>query len=99
MKNIIHNHPETRCLQILRNIANSMACREARLFLFEFDRQNADATGALGCFADLNLNLLVGGSVRSIDAYQALLNDAGLQLISVTDIPGTERVVIEAAVS
>lgn len=99
MKNIIHNHPETRCLQILRNIANSMTCREARLFLFEFDRQNADATGALGCLTDLNLNLLVGGSVRSIDAYRALLNDAGLRLVSVTDIPGTERIMIEAAVS
>ncbi|HJL52512.1 MAG TPA: methyltransferase [Arenicellales bacterium] len=99
MKNIIHNHPETRCLQILRNIANSMVGRDARLFLFEFARQKYDTTGALGCFTDLNLNLLVGGSVRSTDAYRTLLNDAGLQLISVTNVPGSERVILESTVS
>ncbi|HIM06039.1 MAG TPA: hypothetical protein EYG53_12590 [Gammaproteobacteria bacterium] len=99
MKNIIHNHSETRCLQLLRNVANSMVGRDARLFLFEFARQKYGTTGALGCFTDLNLNLLVGGSVRSTDAYRTLLNDAGLQLISVTNVPGSERIMIEAAVS
>lgn len=99
MKNIIHNHPETRCLQLLRNVAHSMVGRDARLFLFEFARQKYDTTGALGCFTDLNLNLLVGGSVRSTDAYRTLLNDAGLQLISVTNVPGSERIILESTVS
>lgn len=95
MKNIIHNHPPTRCLQLLQNIADSMAGRDARLFLIEFARTTGNGADTLGCFTDLNLNLLVGGSVRSIGAYRTLLQDAGLELGQIRSIPGTERVILE----
>ena len=99
MKNILHNHPRRQCLQLLRNVADAMTQRETRLFLIEFSRVDQNGANTLGCFTDLNLNLLVGGSVRSIEDYQTLLQDAGLQLGTVTNVPGTERVILECKVS
>jgi len=99
MKNILHNHPQRQCLQLLRNVAGSMTRRETRLFLIEFSRGNQNGTDILGCFTDLNLNLLVGGSVRSIEGYRTLLQHAGLQLGAVTNVPGTERIILECKVS
>jgi len=99
MKNILHNHPEEQCAQILHNISECISHENTRLFLFEFGVPSTGPRGPLGGFTDLNLNLLTGGSIRSISTYRAFLDDAGLRLVSVTDIPGTERIMIEAAIS
>ncbi|MFN2343569.1 MAG: hypothetical protein ABR542_09440, partial [Desulfonatronovibrio sp.] len=49
-------------------------------------------------FTDLNLNLLVGGSIRTKDEYKEILSQCGFELIALESLPSLKRCVIWAKV-
>lgn len=102
LKNVIHNHPENRVIKILNNIYKAMLekdsvevpCSAKRLILFEMVMPEDSEIDPVSSFTDLNLNLLVGGSVRNKDEYKELLNQCGFELICIDNLPDLERRVI-----
>jgi hypothetical protein len=45
------------------------------------------------------MSLLLDGTVRTRENYESLLGEAGFDLVKVTELPGLERKIIEAAVA
>jgi len=96
IKNVLHNHPERRCLTLLRNIRDAMASTgpATRFHLFEF--LMPETPSGTAPFTDLNLNLLVDGTIRTRPEMTTLLSRAGLELLSADPLPTLERCVISA---
>jgi hypothetical protein len=78
LKHIVHDWPESRSLEILRNVRKAIA-EDGTLLLMEFVPPPGDAPHPAKLF-DLWLMLLVGGKERAPEQYSALLADAGFTL-------------------
>lgn len=78
LKHIVHDWPESKALEILKNVRDAISA-EGRLLLIEFvpTQGNAQHPGKL---VDLWLMLLVGGKERTSTQYSELLASAGFQL-------------------
>jgi hypothetical protein len=86
LKHIVHDWPEERALEILRNVRDAIASN-GRLLLIEFVPAEGNGQHP-GKLVDLWLMLLVGGKERTQAQYAELLGKAGFAL---------ERVVPTAA--
>ncbi|MER5513033.1 methyltransferase [Streptomyces sp. NPDC002766] len=96
LKHIVHDWPQERALQILRNVRAAMR-PGGRLLLMEMvvpDKPNAAHASKL---VDLWLMLLVGGQERTTGQYAQLLAEAGFRLERVVQTAGAISVV-EASV-
>lgn len=97
MKNIIHNHPPARCRRLFDSVRTALefSAPSSRLLLFEMVLDAPRARSTARAFTNLNLNLLVGGEIRTLEGFRELLADAGLELFSSTPLPGGERSILE----
>ncbi|MFJ5281400.1 methyltransferase [Streptomyces parvulus] len=92
LKHIVHDWPEERALEILRNVRAAMP-PQGRLLLMEMvvpDKANAAHASKL---VDLWLMLLVGGRERTAGQYGQLLAKAGFCLERVVQTPAAISVV------
>ncbi len=104
MKNMIHNYPEHKCKTLLKNIrraimhetAEGVDVRDKRLLMCEMVMPSVGEGNLIAKLVDLNMNILVEGTIGTAQDYEALLNESGFELVSVTDLTGLERKVIEA---
>jgi hypothetical protein len=103
MKNVMHNLPERKCRTLLDNTRRAMLANsgadDRRLVMFELLMPGGGEGSIITKLIDLNMNLLLDGSDRTAEDYEALLGECGFELLSVRDLPGLERKAIEAAVA
>ncbi|HEY7486212.1 MAG TPA: methyltransferase [Streptosporangiaceae bacterium] len=78
LKHIVHDWPEPKALEILRNVREGIA-PDGRLLLMEFVIPDGK-TQHIGKLVDLWLLLLVGGRDRTRAQYSELLSKAGFRL-------------------
>lgn len=93
LKNVLHNHPLKRLAALFSNLRAALlqSGPSSRVFLCELIRSRRHA------FTDLNLNLLVGGRIRSVEEYQEILGEHGLNLNAIHRPRGISRVVMEVS--
>lgn len=89
MKNVIHNWPEARALQLLRAVAAALAtpphnATSSRLLIIEYLVSEGPSIAAL---LDLNFMVLVDGRERTLDEYRQLGARAGLTLLHAHPTP------------
>ena len=99
MKNVIHNWPEARALQLLHNVRAALVADPApgahkRLLVIEYV---LTAGPSLAAWLDLNFLVLVDGRERTLDEYRALGARAGLVLTQAIATP-IGRHILEFAV-
>jgi hypothetical protein len=93
LKHIVHDWPESKALDILKNVRNAIS-PEGTLLLIEFVLPEGNAQH-IGKLVDLWLLLLVGGKERTAAQYAGLLASAGFRLARV--VPTASQVsIIEA---
>lgn len=89
MKNVIHNWPEARALQLLRTVRAALVADPAdgahkRLLIIEYVLTEGPS---LAAWLDLNFLVLVDGRERTLDEYRALGARAGLVLTQAIATP------------
>jgi orsellinic acid C2-O-methyltransferase len=102
MKSIIHDWDDDRCVRILENCRRAMPQDGAVLIVEPVLPSKAEPSFAmLGVImSDLNMLVSTGGRERTEAEFASLLRAAGLQLKSVTSVPGPfVNSVIEAVAS
>jgi len=96
MKNVIHNWPEARALQLLHNVRRALTSEPGphkRLLIIEYLLAEGPS---LAAWLDLNFMVLVDGRERTLDEYRALGERAGLRLVQ--NLPtATGRQILEFA--
>jgi SAM-dependent methyltransferase len=106
MKNVMHNLPEHKCKTLLDNTRQAIldgspdegGAADKRLIMFELLMPDEGEGNMTTKLINLNMNLLLDGSNRTTEDYEALLNERGFELLSVSELPGLERKAIEASV-
>ena len=94
---ILHDWPDERCLEILRNIRAGIAA-EGRLLVIERLLPRWDADPALlrhQLYQDVNMMVNFGGRERSEEDFRLLLGQAGFELVRVLPT-GTAVSIVEA---
>jgi hypothetical protein len=81
LKNIIHDWPDEKALEVLRNV-RAAAGRQAKVLLVEFVIPNHDREFP-GKWVDLEMLLNLGARERTEAEYRDLLGQAGLRLTRV----------------
>ena len=87
MKNVIHNWPQDKALQLLKNIRtamlstenNSVAPEEKRLLIIENLIPESDEN-SIANWMDLNFMVIVDGAERTLNEYREIASDAGLEM-------------------
>ena len=93
LKSILHDWPDDRCVEILRNCAAALNPDGVVLVVeLVLDRPGYEVVAA---FSDLNMLVLPGGRERTQAEYAALFDAAGLHLTRVIDTP-TRMAILEA---
>lgn len=81
LKNILHDWPDEKAVQILRNVRTAAGPRAAVLLVeLVIPKHDRDFPGK---WVDLEMLLNLGARERTADEYRALLNQAGLQMTRV----------------
>ncbi len=93
LKNVIHNWPEQRATQILRNVraawddpSGSVLCADRRLLIIEHLLDDP-AEGGRAAWLDLNFLILVGGAERDLEGYRSIAGQAGFAITRVLTTP------------
>ncbi|MCI4352645.1 MAG: methyltransferase domain-containing protein [Thermoplasmata archaeon] len=93
LKSVLHNWPDPRAVEILRNVRTAMP-PHGRLLIVE--RLLPSARGPDQAFAmDLNMLAFPGGRERMQSEYERLLQSAGLRLLRVISTP--DQSILETA--
>lgn len=91
LKHIVHDWPESKALEILKNVRDAISA-EGKLLLIEFVPTQGNAQH-IGKLVDLWLMLLVGGKERTARQYSELLASAGFQLDRVVHTASSASIV------
>jgi len=78
LKSVLHDWDDARCLAILRNIRRALRLRDT-LLLVERMLDAPNGSGAETTLLDIHMMVMHGGRERSLEAYRALLRQAGLE--------------------
>jgi 2-polyprenyl-3-methyl-5-hydroxy-6-metoxy-1,4-benzoquinol methylase len=105
MKNVIHNWPENKALQLLQNVHTAMSStvnhclspQEKRLLLIEYLIPEGD-NFSIAKWLDLNFMILIDGAERTLKEYQMLVSRAGF-VVTRTLITPVGRHIIELAIA
>lgn len=81
LKNILHDWPDDKAVQILRNV-RAAAAKRVTVLLIELVIPNHDRDFP-GKWADLEMLLNLGGRERTVAEYRGLLSQAGFRLTRV----------------
>lgn len=84
---------------MLAENSTGMPCTAKQLIRFELVMPSESEPDPVSSFTDLNLNLLVGGTVRSEHEYRELLSQCAFEVTDVDSLPGLDRRVIWAKVA
>lgn len=90
MKNVIHNWPEDRAVQLLRNVRAALAPAR-RLLIIENLIPEGDGF-SVAKWLDLNFMVLVGGAERTLEAYRELARRADLELAQALPTPAGRHI-------
>ena len=105
MKNIIHNWPEDKALQLLRNVRTAMAStvasplppEEKRLLIIEYLIPEGD-DDSIAKWLDLNFMILIDGAEQTLEEYRTLARQAGFVVTRTIPTP-VGRHIIELALA
>ncbi len=97
LKNVLHNWPEDRVREILRNVRAAISGdANKRVLVIEHLMGDDDNTPNIAPWMDLNFFILVGGRDRTLAEYEALFGQCGLAIAQL--IPtSTGRTIMELA--
>ena len=95
LANILHDWPDERAAEILANCRRALPLG-SRLVLVEMALDN-EQEPLLARSTDLNMLTLTGGKERSLDAFSALLREAGFALDSVTNVENMTCAIVARA--
>ena len=86
LKSIIHDWPDDKALEILRNIASGMTARYSKIWLLE---GIVPETNASQCLAGMDITMMVflGALERTKRQWFELLEEAGLEVVDVATRP------------
>jgi len=95
-KNVLHNHQPEPLHQILSHLAQALqkSPRNARAYFCELLRDDTKAGRGRNSLTDLNLNLLVGGRIRSKEEYEELLKEHGLRISTLISLSSSHRKIL-----
>lgn len=92
MKNIIHNWPDTRALQLLESCANSMGPRTRLLICTRVLKPgNVPDPSKL---QDMNMLVNLGGAERTADEFRMLLDKTDLEMMEIRDTKSPLSIII-----
>ncbi|PFH62694.1 hypothetical protein XA68_12372 [Ophiocordyceps unilateralis] len=87
MRMIIHDWPDAVCVQILAHLAAAMAL-DSRVLIFDSVLpQRVDEANFFAAVVD-HAVMAIAGKERTEEDFSALLNEAGLELVRVWQVPG-----------
>ncbi|KAK0706040.1 S-adenosyl-L-methionine-dependent methyltransferase [Lasiosphaeria miniovina] len=95
MRNIFHDWPNDRCVDIMKRIAAAMAPGYSKLLIFEWVLVPRDVP-LYPALLDVNMMALLNGRERTEDEWRALLAAAGLKAIKFHTHGPAEEGLIEA---
>lgn len=102
LKNILHNWPEEKVRQIMKNlhlaISRSAEPLQKRVLVIEHLMSDDTTTESIAPWMDMNFFILVGGQERSLQEYKALFDDCGFVITKVA-LTKTGRSIIELMIS
>lgn len=93
LKSVIHDWDDDRAVAILRNCRNAMTS-EAKLLLVEREVASGNEPSPAK-LVDITMLTIAGGLERTAVEYEALLNEAGLELTKIIPTPH-KMIIIEA---
>jgi hypothetical protein len=97
LKQVLHNWPDTRCLQILRTCRKAMSC-SIKLLIIDRVAQDTVTGDDVTSGYDLSMFVLSGGAERNVADFQRLLSEAGLEMTALVET-GCQLKIIEAVSS
>jgi hypothetical protein len=95
MRNIFHDWPNNRCVEIMKRIADAMTKGYSKLLIFEWILPARDVP-LYPALLDINMMTLLNGRERTEEEWTALLKEAGLKLVKFHVVGPTEEGLIEA---
>lgn len=95
MRNIYHDWPDHRCVQIMKRIAEAMTRGYSKLLIFEWILP-AKGVPLYPALLDVNMMALLNGRERTEEDWTVLLVAAGLKVIKIHRISPHEEGLIEA---
>ena len=102
LKNILHNWPEEKVMQIMKNlhlaIISSSEALQKRVLVIEHLMSDDTSTESLAPWMDMNFFILVGGQERTLQEYTELFAGSGFVITKVLSTK-TGRCIIELAVN
>ncbi|KAL7940962.1 O-methyltransferase domain-containing protein [Trichoderma barbatum] len=97
IRRVLHDWPDHRCVEILKNIANAMESGKSRLVIAEIVVPPTGGDSETG-WMDLVL-MTVTGVERSARDWEELLSLAGLKLEKIYKSPGTNHGAVQAVLA
>ena len=94
---VLHDWPDDKCCQILRNLITAMKPNYSKLLLNESVLPDVDCPSSLAA-GDLNMMSIMGGMKRTKGQWEELLRSVDLHVVKIWKSPnlGSEEAVIEA---
>ena len=91
IRRCLHDYGDEDCIEMLRHIADAMAS-DSRLLIVEQVMNNPPSP--MSAAADL-IMATIGGKERTLDNFERIVAEAGLQIQGVFGNPGTDASLVE----
>lgn len=95
MHRILHDWPDNKCLEILKNLASAMIKGYSKLLVYDFVIPDKGAQGN-STGLDITMMSLFGSSERTEQAWNTLLESAGLKIVKIWPVEPASESLIEA---
>jgi len=94
MKHVLHDWPDVKCVEILKECRKALSKESGKLLLIEFVLDSSPKP--FSSFADLHMLVLCNGAERSEKQWSSLLKEGGFELEKTTLVAPDGIYVIEA---
>ena len=92
LRNILHDWPDNKCVEILSKIAPAMKKGYSKILLNEFVLPDQGAS-LIATQVDMTMMVVLAGAERTKSQFEVLVDAAGLKLTKIWgDDPDTERI-------
>lgn len=98
MHAVLHDWPDDKAKQLLRNTRDAMVKGYSKLFVYDIVLPPTGASISQTTM-DVNMMSLLSASERTQDAWERLLTDAGLKIVNFWPDPQEYEMIIEAEVA
>jgi hypothetical protein len=95
MRYILHDHSDSKCQQILKNVVDAMAPGYSKLLICEFILPDVGAP-LYASLLDIGMMSVLSGMERTESQWMALLGSVGLEVVHFHKTRDTAERMIEA---